>query len=288
MTATSTGVVLDTRPMTGSFGADIHGLDLSQALDGATTAAIEAAFADHSVLAFRDQQLTVDQLEAFALQFGSFGDTPFITPLDDHPNVLAVVREADEAGALFGGSWHSDWSFQHAPPSATILYGHEVPPAGGDTVFTNQYLAYETLSDGMKRMLEGLNAIHSAQRSYGPQGVFGRPDPKAAMHIQGGEEALVRQTHPIVRTHPVTGRKLLFINDVYTIGIEDMNGPESKALLGYLLEHSKQVSFLCRVRWQPGTLTMWDNRCVQHHAINDYPGQRREMYRVTLAGEVPV
>lgn len=288
MTATSTGVVLDTRPMTGSFGADIHGLDLSQALDGATTAAIEAAFADHSVLAFRDQQLTVDQLEAFALQFGSFGDTPFITPLDDHPNVLAVVREADEAGALFGGSWHSDWSFQHAPPSATILYGHEVPPAGGDTVFTNQYLAYETLSDGMKRMLEGLNAIHSAQRSYGPQGVFGRPDPKAAMHIQGGEEALARQTHPIVRTHPVTGRKLLFINDVYTIGIEDMNVPESKALLGYLLEHSKQVSFLCRVRWQPGTLTMWDNRCVQHHAINDYPGQRREMYRVTLAGEVPV
>ncbi|MCH9805950.1 TauD/TfdA family dioxygenase [bacterium] len=274
--------------MTGSFGADIHGLDLSQALDGATTAAIEAAFADHSVLAFRDQQLTVDQLEAFALQFGSFGDTPFITPLDDHPNVLAVVREADEAGALFGGSWHSDWSFQHAPPSATILYGHEVPPAGGDTVFTNQYLAYETLSDGMKRMLDGLNAIHSAQRSYGPQGVFGRPDPKAAMHIQGGEEALARQTHPIVRTHPVTGRKLLFINDVYTIGIEDMNGPESKALLGYLLEHSKQVSFLCRVRWQPGTLTMWDNRCVQHHAINDYPGQRREMYRVTLAGEVPV
>ena len=288
MTATSTGVVLDTRPMTGSFGADIHGLDLSQALDGATTAAIEAAFADHSVLAFRDQQLTVDQLEAFALQFGSFGDTPFITPLDDHPNVLAVVREADEAGALFGGSWHSDWSFQHAPPSATILYGHEVPPAGGDTVFTNQYLAYETLSDGMKRMLDGLNAIHSAQRSYGPQGVFGRPDPKAAMHIQGGEEALARQTHPIVRTHPVTGRKLLFINDVYTIGIEDMNVPESKALLGYLLEHSKQVSFLCRVRWQPGTLTMWDNRCVQHHAINDYPGQRREMYRVTLAGEVPV
>jgi taurine dioxygenase len=288
MTATTTGVVLDARPMTGSFGADIHGLDLSQPLDGATTAAIEAAFAKHLVLAFRDQQLIVDQLEAFALQFGSFGDTPFITPLDDHPNVLAVVREADEAGALFGGSWHSDWSFQPAPPSATILYGHEVPPAGGDTVFTNQYLAYETLSDGMKRMLNGVNAIHSAQRSYGPQGVFGRPDPNAAMHIQGGEEALATQTHPIVRTHPVTGRKLLFINDVYTIGIEDMNGPESSALLGYLLEHSKQVSFLCRVRWQPGTLTMWDNRCVQHHAINDYPGQRREMYRVTLAGEIPV
>ena len=140
----------------------------------------------------------------------------------------------------------------------------------------------------MKRMLDGVNAVHSARRSYGPQGVFGRPDPKAAMHIQGGEEALATQCHPIVRTHPATGRKLLFVNDVYTIGIEDMSGPESKALLGFLLEHSRQVSFLCRVRRQQGTVTMWDNRCVQHHAISDYSGQRREMYRVTLAGEVPV
>jgi taurine dioxygenase len=288
MTATSQAADLDVRPITGSFGADVHGVDLSVPLDGSTTSAIEAAFAEHMVLAFRDQKLTVEQLEAFALQFGSFGDTPFITPVDGHPNVLAVIREADEAGALFGGSWHSDWSFQQAPPSATILYGHEIPPAGGDTVFTNQYLAYETLSEGMKRMLDGVNAIHSAQRSYGPQGVFGRPDPDAAMHIQGGEEALTTQVHPIVRTHAVTGRKLLFVNDVYTIGIQDMNGPESKALLGYLFEHSKQVSFLCRVRWEPGTVTMWDNRCVQHHAINDYPGQRREMYRVTLAGEIPV
>ena len=279
---------LDLRPLTGSFGAEVFGLDLSKPLDGDTTAAIEAAFAEHMVLAFRDQSLDVDGLEAFALQFGEFGDTPFITPVDGHPNVLAVVREADEAGALFGGSWHSDWSFQPAPPSATILYGHEVPPAGGDTVFTNQYLAYETLSPGMKRMLDGVRAVHSARRSYGPQGVFGRPDPNAAMHIQGGEEALATQAHPIVRTHPVTDRKALFVNDVSTIGIEDMNGPESKALLDYLLEHSRQVSFLCRVRWQPGTLTMWDNRVVQHHAINDYPGERREMYRVTLAGEVPV
>jgi len=288
MTAVEQTADLDVRPITGSFGADVHGLDLSQPLDGATTTAVEAAFAQHMVLAFRGQELTVEQLEAFALQFGTFGDTPFITPVDGHPNVLAVIREADEAGALFGGSWHSDWSFQSAPPSATILYGHEVPPAGGDTVFTNQYLAYETLSDGMKRMLDGVNAIHSAQRSYGPQGVFGRPDPDAAMHIQGGEEALATQVHPIVRTHAVTGRKLLFVNDVYTIGIQDMNGPESNALLGYLFQHSKQVSFLCRVRWEPGTVTMWDNRCVQHHAINDYPGQRREMHRVTLAGEIPV
>jgi taurine dioxygenase len=288
MTATTQATGLDLRPITGSFGADVCGLDLSRPLDGATTSAIETAFADHLVLAFRGQDLTVDQLEAFALQFGEFGESPFITPVEGHPNVLAVLREADESGLLFGGSWHSDWSFQGAPPSATILYGHDVPPAGGDTVFTNQYLAYETLSDGMKRMLDGMNAVHSARRSYGPQGSFGSPDPNAAIHIQGGEEALATQIHPIVCTHPVTGRKALFVNDVYTIGIEDMNTAESNALLGYLFEHSKQVSFLCRVRWEPGTVTMWDNRCVQHHAINDYPGQRREMYRVTLAGEVPV
>lgn len=213
MSATTQTTALDLRPITGSFGADVCGLDLSRPLDGATTSAIETAFADHMVLAFRGQTLTVDQLEAFALQFGEFGETPFITPVEGHPNVLAVMREADELGLLFGGSWHSDWSFQAAPPSATILYGHDVPPAGGDTVFTNQYLAYETLSDGMKRMLDGMNAVHSARRSYGPQGSFGSPDPNAAIHIQGGEEALATQTHPIVCTHPVSGRKALFVND---------------------------------------------------------------------------
>jgi len=278
---------VEIKPITGALGADVHGLNLAKPLSAEELRAVEQAFADYSVLAFRDQDLDIDGLEAFALQFGSFGDTPFIRPVSDHPDVLAVIREADEAGPLFGGSWHSDWSFQDAPPSATILYGKEVPDAGGDTVFTSQYLAYESLSDGMKRMLDGVNAVHSARRSYGPQGVFGAPDPNAAMHIQGGEEALRTRTHPMVCTHPVTGRRMLFVNDVYTIGIEDMTGAESKALLGFLLEHSKNVSFTCRVRWGPGTLTMWDNRCVQHHAINDYPGKRREMYRVTLAGTVP-
>lgn len=281
-------MTIEVVPITGTLGAEVHGVDLSRPLDTDTLATVNQAWADHSVLAFRDQQLDVDTLEAFALQFGPFGDTPFIKPVDDHPNVLRVAREADEQGALFGGSWHSDWSFQAEPPSATILYAAEVPDAGGDTVFTNQYVAWETLSPGMQRMLEPLNAVHSARRSYGPQGTFGRPDPAAAMHIQGGEEALATQLHPIARRHPVTGRTALFVNEVYTIGIEDMTGAESRALLSFLFEHSTQVSYLCRVRWQPGTLTMWDNRCVQHHAINDYAGHRREMYRVTVAGEAPL
>lgn len=274
--------------MAGTIGAEVAGLDLSQPLSVAELAAVEDAFTQHLVLVFRDQNLDVEALENFALQFGPFGETPYITPLEGHPNVLRLLREADEEGALFGGSWHSDWSFQKCPPSATILYAREVPTYGGDTAFTNQYLAYETLSSGMKRMLEGLNAAHSARRSYAPTGVFGRPDPNSSMDIHGSEEAYDVEMHPLVCTHPKSGRRVLFINDVYTIGIEDMNEGESAALLDYLLAHSRQISFTCRVRWRPGTLTMWDNRCTQHHAIDDYAGQRREMLRVTVAGEKPV
>lgn len=275
-------------PLTGSFGAEIRDVDLSAELAEDTLAAVRAAFAEHVVLCFRDQQLDIDRLEALALRLGEFGETPFITPIESHPNVLRLVREANEAGPLFGSGWHSDWSFQDAPPSATMLYGVDVPPVGGDTAFTNQYLAYESLSAGMQRILDGLNAVHSAQRSYGPQGTFGRNDPTSSMDIRGGESALATQLHPLVRTHPVTGRKALFVNDVYTIGIEDMRSEESKPLLDFLFAHSRRIDHTCRVRWEPGTLTMWDNRVTQHYAIDDYAGHRREMYRITLAGEVPV
>ncbi|MDG2114714.1 MAG: TauD/TfdA family dioxygenase [Actinomycetota bacterium] len=275
-------------PMTGSFGAEIRGTDLGAGLSPEQVAAVQAAFAEHAVLCFRDQDLDIERFEGLALQLGEFGETPFVSPIEGHPNVLRLVREADEAGPLFGSGWHSDWSFQSAPPSATMLYGLEVPPSGGDTAFINQYLAYESLSSGMRRMIDGLNAVHSARRSYGPQGTFGRNDPASSMDINGGESALATQLHPLVRTHPVTGRKALFVNDVYTIGIEDMHAVESKPLLDFLFAHSRRIDHTCRVRWEPGTLTMWDNRVTQHYAIDDYAGHRREMYRITLAGEVPV
>jgi taurine dioxygenase len=278
----------DIRPITGSFGADVLGLDLGRPLSADQLAAITAAFADHLVLAFRGQDLTVETLEAFALQLGTYGETPFITPMDGHPDVLAVTREADEKGRLFGSGWHSDWSFQARPPSATILYAKQIPPQGGDTAFTNQQTAYDTLSDGMRKILDGLNAVHSARRSYGPSGSFGRPDPNAAMQILGDERAVVEQLHPLVRVHPVSGRRSLFINDVYTVGLEDMTEAEAAPLLGFLLEHSKTIDNTCRVRWEPGTVTMWDNRSVQHFAVDDYAGHRREMWRITLAGEAPI
>jgi taurine dioxygenase len=275
-------------PLTGRFGAEVTDVDLSVPLSADTLRAIEEAFAEHSVLCFRNQALDVGTFEAFALQFGTFGDTPFITPMDGHPDVLRLLRRPDETGPLFGSGWHSDWSFQPRPPSATLLYGVDIPPAGGDTAFISQHLAYEALSDTMKGLLEGLRGMHSARRSYGPDGTFGRHDPNRSMEIVGDESALKVTTHPLVRTHPLTGRRALFVNDVYTIGIEGLHPEESRALLDMLLAHSRRIEFSCRVRWQPGTLTMWDNRVTQHFAIDDYAGHRREMFRITLAGEVPV
>ncbi len=278
-------------PLTGTFGAEVTDFDLRSvaAESSEQVTQVQDALANHAVLVFRDQQLDIDSFEALALMLGDFGDTPYITPVGDgHDNVLRVMREADEDGPLFGSGWHSDWSFQAQPPSATLLYAVEVPTSGGDTAFINQALAYEALSPAMAELLEPLRAVHSARRSYGPSGTFGRPDPNSSMDIHGDQSAVQEQSHPLIRTHPATGRKILFVNEVYTVGIEGMKSAEAKALLNFLLEHSNQVQFTARVRWQPGTLTMWDNRQVQHFAIDDYAGHRREMLRITLAGEPPV
>ena len=274
-------------PLTGKFGADVADIDISQPLSAHELSELREAFAEYSVLAIREQDLTIDSFEAFALQLGNFGETPFITPVDGHPNVLRLLREADEAGPLFGSGWHSDWSFQDQPPSATLLYGVDIPPAGGDTAFTQQEQAYDALSDGMKELLEPLHGVHSARRSYGPSGTFGQRDDRRSMEIIGDESALETRSHPLIRTHPDTGRKSLFINEVYTIGIEELHHVEASAILNFLFEHCRRIDFPCRVRWQQGTLTMWDNRCVQHYASDNYFGHRREMMRVTLAGETP-
>ncbi len=274
-------------PLTGRFGAEVTDIDLSGMLTSEDLLAIEDAFVEHSVLCFRDQELTLEQFEDFARQLGDFGETPFITPMADHPAVLRLLREADEQGPLFGSGWHSDWSFQDQPPSATLLYGVDIPPAGGDTAFISQALAYETLSPVMRGIVDGLNGVHSARRSYGPRGTFGRHDPARSMEIHGDESALRSICHPMVRTHPISGRRSLFVNEVYTIGIEGMSDDESRALLDMLFAHSRRIDLSCRVRWQRGTLTMWDNRVTQHYAIDDYAGHRREMWRITLAGERP-
>jgi len=274
-------------PLTGIMGAEIDGIDLTSGLGDAVVAEIEHAFAEHSVIVFRNQNLQPEDQKRFTRLFGEFGVEPYVKTMPDHPEVIEVIKEATEIGVKnFGGNWHSDWSFQEAPPRATILHAKEVPPFGGDTLFANMYLAYETLSKGMQRMLEGMRVMHSARRPYGVDNkLFGSA--KRAMTIINTEEAHAEYAHPAVRTVPESGRKALFINPVYAIRFEDMTERESRPILDFLNDHATRAEFTCRVRWQPGTLTMWDNRCVQHNAMNDYDGFRRRLHRTTVAGTRP-
>lgn len=274
-------------PLTGVMGAEIDGVDLTSGLSDAVVAEIEQAFADHSVIIFRNQHLEPEDQKRFTRLFGEFGVEPYVKTMPEHPEVIEVIKEASEIGVKnFGGSWHSDWSFQEAPPRATILHAKEVPPFGGDTMFANMYMAFETLSRGMQRMLEGIRVVHSARRPYGVDNkLFGTA--RRAMTIINTEEAHAELCHPAVRTIPETGRKALFINPVYSIRFEDMTEAESRPILDFLNAHSTRAEFTCRVRWQPGTLTMWDNRCVQHNAMNDYDGFRRRLHRTTVAGARP-
>lgn len=275
-------------PQESGFGALITGLDLSKPLDGATLAAVRDAWARHGVVAFPDQPLTLEQLEAFTLEIGPFGVDPFIKPMDGHPNVLELRREPDEKATNFGAGWHSDWSFQKEPPAATLLRSEVTPPVGGDTLFADCTRAYEALSHAMKALLAPLRAVHSATRAYGTEGVFAKETEKRTMEIIVSPEADKTVSHPLVRTHPVTGRKALFVSPVYTVGIEGMTVKESYAILGFLFAHMTQEEFVYRHKWRQGMLLMWDNRCTVHFAEGGYDGHLRVMHRTTVAGDAPV
>jgi taurine dioxygenase len=270
------------------FGAEITGLDLSRPLPADVLAEVRWAFVSHSVVWFPDQPLDHDQLEAFTLQIGDFGEDPYVKPLADRPHILEVRREPDETASVFGGAWHSDWSFQDQPPAATLLHAKIVPPVGGDTLYADGYRAYEALSETMKRMLSGLRAVHSAGRPYGDEGFYAHEAVKRSMTILPSPEANKSHSHPLVRTHPDSGRKALFVNPIYTTGIEGMSGSESEALLGFLFKHMTQDRFVYRHRWRANMLTMWDNRCALHNATGGYDGHRRLMHRATVAGERPI
>jgi len=278
---------VDVRPRDGGFGAEIRGVDLAKPLSPETLRAVKVAWAAHSVLWFPDQALTLDELEAFTLQFGPFGEDPFVKPMTGHPHVLELRREPSETVSNFGAAWHSDWSFQATPPSATILHAQVVPPVGGDTLFADCYRAYERLSPTMQRMLAGLRAIHSAALPYGPRGLYAAEAGKRAIEIVVSAEAERTWPHPVVRTHPVSGRKALYVNPVYTVGIEGLTPAESSALLTLLYQTIVSDDNVYRHSWRAGMLTMWDNRCVLHFAGGGYDGHLRIMHRTTVAGEVP-
>ena len=243
-------------PRESGLGAAITDLDLSRPLADADLAAVKAAFAAGGVVWFPDQPLTHDQLEAFTLQFGDFGWDPYIAPLEDRPHLLEVRREPDEQSSIFGAAWHSDWSFQETPPAATILHAKQVPPVGGDTLYADGRAAWDALSPTFQALLLPLRAVHSAARPYGSQGFYAQETNRVGMKILPSVEAEKTFTHPLVRTHPVSGRKALFVNPVYTIGVEGMTQDESAALLGFLYKHMTGDAFVYRHSWAPNMLTM--------------------------------
>jgi taurine dioxygenase len=275
-------------PQPSGFGAEITGLDLSQPLDGEVLAEVKAAWARHAVVAFPDQPLSLDALEAFTLQIGPFGDDPYVAPMPGHPNVLEVRREPDEKLTPFGGAWHSDWSFQATPPAATILRAQVIPPVGGDTLYCDASRAYDALDPATKAQLAPMKAVHSATRAYGPKSAYASELDQRSMPIIVSPEADKTYAHPLVRTHPVTGRKALFVSPVYTIGIEGMAPAEADPILGALYKHMLQDRFIYRHKWRAGMVVIWDNRCTMHNAEGGYDGHLRVMHRTTVAGERPV
>jgi taurine dioxygenase len=271
----------------GAGGAELSGVDAAGPLGPEVVSELRRALAEHCVIFLRDQDLTPDQQKTFARHFGPLAQTPFIRPLDGHPEMMRIVREPQESKKLnFGGRWHSDMTFSPEPVLGTCLYARESPAIGGDTIWTNQMLAFEALSPALQKTLEGLQVMHSAKRSYGPQGVYADDDLKS-MRIQASEDALNEQAHPCIRTHPETGRRILYVNWVYAVRFAGISEEESAPLLDFLNRHSQRPEFQIRFRWRKGSLALWDNRSTQHIAVNDYPGYRRVMDRVTIAGDKP-
>jgi taurine dioxygenase len=265
------------------FGAHVLGLDLRRDLDPTTAAHLRDVWLRHQVLVFADQDLSFDDLEAVATVFGPIGDDPYFRPIPGQTHVVALTREADEATPLFADVWHSDWSFLASPPAATLLYGVEIPPAGGDTLFADQYAAYDSLPDALKQRIEGLMGVHSARRGYSKQGLYGDRDVGRSMAIVSSDDALAIQLHPLVRTHPETGRRALYCSLAYTIGIDGLDDVAADALLGELFSHLAHHEHVYRHRWSPGMVALWDNRCLLHSATGGYEGHRRTLHRLTIA-----
>ncbi len=275
------------RARPGGLGAKITGLDLSAPLAPATLAEVKAAFLRHAVLWFPDQPLTHEALQAFTLQWGQFGRDPYIRPLDSHPHIVEVRRDAGETASVFGGAWHSDWSFEAEPPALTILHAKIIPPQGGDTLFADGRAAWRALSPAFQEMLAPLRARHSATRPYGARGFYAQEKGRTGMTIAPSAEADEVMVHPLVRRHPETGDPALFVNPVYTIGVEGFSADESAALLGFLFAHMTAERFVYRHRWAPNMLTLWDNRCCLHNATGGYDGYERVLHRTTVAGTAP-
>jgi taurine dioxygenase len=279
---------LKTRRIAGSLGAEVEGVDLSRDLPEDVLAEVRAALLDNLVICFRNQKLTPEQQLRFARRWGEIHLHPFMQGMPDHPEILEIVKRPTDK-KNFGGAWHTDQMFSPAPAMGTILYALEVPSAGGDTLFTNQYLAFESLSDRMKHLVGSLRTVCVGDNFRNHGGKSRKelyPGQMSSMKVKDPGDVQTVSVHPLVRTHPETGRKALYIGG-HVQRFDGMTDEESQPLIDYLMKHSVRPEFTARVRWESGTLTFWDNRCTQHFAINDYPAETRIMHRITVRGDTP-
>ncbi len=270
------------RPIAGALGAELHGLDLAQDLPEHTVRAIRQALLEHLVIFFPAQSLPLDRFAAFARRFGQPIEYPFIKGIEGFPEIIEVAKLEHER-VNFGGVWHSDTTYLPQPPMGSMLVARGLPPYGGDTLFANQYLAWATLSDAMKAMLAPLRGVSLSAKAD----VTRTREDRVRSDGTSQARATLEAVHPVVRTHPETGRKALYVNVAHTARFEGMTEAESAPILDFLFRHQIRPEFTCRFRWSPGAVAFWDNRCAQHNPINDYHGFRRVMHRITLAGDTP-
>ena len=275
-----------------AIGAEIRGVDVAD-LNDAAAAEIKDALYHHKMIYFRDQDISHTDQENFTQHFGEFGKDAYTPGVDGHPEVQPVLKEAEsKVHMIFGGAWHTDSPFLDRPPAITILFGKDIPPFGGDPMWANSALAYDFLSDTMKKTLSKLRVHMSARtvlaevkkgaEKFGEKSLGGTP-------LQFDSEPMIAGAkHPVIRTHPETGEKAIYADDAYSVSIDGMTEVETDTILTFLRRHVTQPAFTCRLRWEPHTLAVWDNRIYLHHAFNDHDGFRREMYRTTVLGEVPV
>ncbi len=273
---------LEVKPLAGAIGAEIHGVDLLNEMSPELAEQIREIWLEYGVIFFRDQDLSPAKFQEFAELFGEIIEYPFVKGLADYPMIIPVMKLPHERHN-FGGIWHTDTAYLQQPPMATMLIAREIPPKGGDTLFASGYAAYEALSPGLQQTLKGLKAANCSAKA---EVTKTREDRIADSATDKVGEDLVGE-HPVIRTHPETGRLSLYVNPAHTTHFVGWTEEESAPLLNFLFAHQAKVEFTCRFSWQPGSIAFWDNRCVLHNPINDYHGYKRLLHRVTLKGDTP-
>ena len=271
------------QPLSGSVGAEISGINLLAPLNDDTIAEIRRIWLQHGVIFFRDQPLGSAAFLEFAKRFGEVIEYPFVKGLPDYPLIISVLKLPHERHN-FGGIWHTDTTYLREPPTATMLIARELPPFGGDTLFASSYAAFEALSPGLQQTLRGLRAVNSSAKAA----VTKTREDRLADSATDRAKAVLVSEHPVVRTHPETGRQALYINPGHTVRFAGWTEEESEPLLKYLFDFQVKPEFTCRFTWRLGSIALWDNRCVLHNPVNDYHGYQRLMHRITLKGDAPV